>query len=239
MTTPQDPTLALFNIVGSVSPVLVTYTQDKIVDELWSRLGLSRRDRAIVTVSTLVARNAQLAYPHYLEKALDSGLEPSELSELMTHLAFYAGWPNAFGAMATLSAIFAKRGVTTDQLPGVSEDLIPLEEAIPDEAIRASFIAETVTPVSPSLQHFTDDLLYHEVWRRPGLAPRDRGLATLSVLAASGQSDFLPFYFSRARQQGLTVEQFGEALSHIAFYGGWGAAIRAAGVLKTSLQGEG
>lgn len=234
MTTPQDPALALFNVVGAVSPVLVTYTQDRIVEELWSRPGLSRRDRAIVTVATLVSRNAQLAYPHYLEKALDSGLTAPELSELMTHLAFYAGWPNAFGAMSTLSAIFARRGVTADQLPGASPALIPLDEAVPDEAIRQAFIAETVTPVSPSLRHFTDDLLYHEVWRRPDLAPRDRGLATLSVLAASGQSDFLPLYFRRARAQGLTVEQFGEALSHIAFYGGWGAAIRAAGALKAA-----
>jgi 4-carboxymuconolactone decarboxylase len=222
----------LFQMISAVSPVLVPYTQEKIIDELWHRPGLLPRDRAIVTLSALVSRNASMAYPYYFNKALDSGLKPSEISELITHLAFYASWPYAFAAIAVMKDIFAERGIGADQLPEISPSLLPMEEALPDESMRAAFIAANVAPASQALQHFTDDLLYHEVWLRPGLAPRDRGLATISILAALGQTAFLPFYMNRAVVKGVTKVEIGEALAHIAFYAGWGNAIQAAGAVK-------
>ncbi|WP_408589450.1 carboxymuconolactone decarboxylase family protein [Novosphingobium sp.] len=232
-----DDTAPLFAVIDKVAPVLVPYTQDRIIDELWHRPGLAPRDRAIVTVSALVSRNATVAYPHYLNKALDSGLAPAELSELITHLAFYAGWPFVFGAVGVLAGIYAERGIGADQLPAINPDLLAMDAALPDEDARQVFIADAVAPVSPSLQHFTDDLLYHEVWRRPDLAPRDRCLATVVALAAQGQAGFLPFYLNRAVLQGVTREEFGEALAHVAFYAGWGNAIAAAGAAKAFYEG--
>lgn len=67
--------------------------------------------------------------------------------------------------------------------------------------------------------------------RRPGLAPRDHGLAAIISLAALGQSAFLPFCMNRAVLKGVTREEIGEALAHVAFYAGWGNAIQAAGVV--------
>lgn len=237
MANPVD-TAPLFAMIGAVAPVLVKYTQDNLVDELWNRPGLSLHDRAIVTVTALVSRNSSLAYPYYFNKALESGVKPSEFSELLTHLAFYVGWPYAFGAIAVLKGIFDERGVTVDDLPPITPDLLPLAAAVPDESVRTAFITDAVAPVSAALQHFTDDLLYHEVWRRPGLSPRDRSLASVACLAALGQADFIAFYGNRALLLGVTKEDFGEALAHIAFYAGWGNAIRAAGVLKPMLTGE-
>jgi 4-carboxymuconolactone decarboxylase len=227
---------SLFQMIGAVAPVLVNYTQDKIIDELWHRPGLSPRDRSIVTVSALVSRNAIIAYPHYFNKALDSGLKPSELSELITHLAFYASWPYAFAAVAALKDIFEQRGVDVAQLPEVSPKLLSIEEALPDESDRVAFITGSVAPGSQALQHFTDEVLYHEVWLRPGLAPRDRGLATVTILSALGQAAFLPFYMNRAVLKGVTKEEIGEALAHVAFYAGWGLAIQAASVTKEFFQ---
>lgn len=185
-----------------------------------------------MTLSALVARNSTLAYPFYFYKGLDSGLTPSEVSELLTHLAFYAGWPNAFGAIGIVREIFAKRGIDANELPAVTSELLSIEMALPDDAVRKAFIADNVSPISPALQHFTDDLLYYEVWLRPSLAPRDRGLATVAVLAALGQSTFFPVYLGRATSHGVTREEVGEALAHIAFYTGWGNAVQAAMVAK-------
>lgn len=229
MATP-DPsdTAPLFAMLNAVSPVLVPFTEDRITEEMWHRPGLSMRDRAIVTLSTLVSRNAALGYPFYFNKALDNGVTPAEISELLTHLAFYASWPNAFGAIVVVKDIFAARGIEADALAPINPALLPIDAALPDEQMRAAFIAENVAPVSPALQHFTDDLLYHEVWLRPGLTPRDRGLATVAALAALGQSEFFPVYLGRAVQHGVTKEEIGEALAHTAFYGGWGLAIQAA-----------
>ncbi len=221
----------LFEMIGAVSPVLVAFTKSNVVDELWGRPGLSPRDRSLVTLAALITRNAAIAYPHYVHKALDSGLTGAEISELVTHLAFYASWPNAFAAIVTLKDIFAQRGIDASQLPEVAPDLLPVADALPAENERAAFVASAVAPASQALQHFTDDLLHHQVWRRPGLAPRDRGLATIVSLVALGQSAFLPFFMNRAVLKGVTREEIGEALAHVAFYAGWGNAIQAAGVV--------
>ena len=123
-------------------------------------------------------------------------------------------------------------------MPELSPKLFPIADAVPDEAIRAGFIKENIRPVSAALQHYTDDLLYHEVWLRPGLEPRDRNLATITALMATSQMTFLPLYLNRAVQKGVTRDQVSELLAHVAFYAGWPIAISAAGVVKQFLEGR-
>lgn len=226
MTT-SDNTAKLFATINAVAPALATITQERVVGELWSRPGMLPRDRALVTLSILVARNATLAYPHYFNKALDCGLLPTEISELLTHLGFYTSLANAFGAIAVVQSVFEQRGISPDSMPASYQELLPIETAVPDEPARSSFIADQIAPVSAALQHYTNDLLYAEVWTRPGLNPRDRSLATVAALAALGQSRFYPVYLERAKALGVTQVEFGEALGHVAFYGGWGLAIQA------------
>ncbi|ADU13729.1 carboxymuconolactone decarboxylase family protein [Asticcacaulis excentricus] len=239
MTNPNpEDTAPLFNMLRGAAPVLVPFTQDRIVDELWHRPGLSARDRAIATVVTLMARNAQNAYPYYFNKALDSGVTSAEFSELVTHTAFYAGWPNAFAAAGVLKGIFDERGVAVEDLPTVEEARLPTEVAVPDDALRAAYIAAHIAPASEALQHFTNDLLYANLWHRPALEPRDRALATVALLAALGQSAFFPVYLTRALTQGVTRTEVGEMLAHTAFYGGWGYAIQAAEAAKSVFDAQ-
>jgi 4-carboxymuconolactone decarboxylase len=81
-----------------VAPALQKYKQETILGELWKRPALSARDRSIVTLAGLIARNQTIELPFYLNLALDSGVNPAEISEIITHLAFYAGWANALSA---------------------------------------------------------------------------------------------------------------------------------------------
>jgi 4-carboxymuconolactone decarboxylase len=78
-------------------------------------------------VSALIARNQTIDMPHYFNLALDNGVKPSELSEIITHLAFYSGFPNAMAAVAVVKDIYAQRGIPADQLPQASPELLPLE----------------------------------------------------------------------------------------------------------------
>jgi len=224
--------------IHSVSPILAQYTYSKIVQDLWQRPGLSRKDRYMATMATLVARAQTIGMLHYFNGALNDGVTPGEIAELVTHLAFYAGWPNAFSAVDILKDIYQERGIGTDQLPELSPKLLPIGDAVPDEAARVAFIKENVAPVSAALQHYTDDLLYHEVWLRPGLALRDRNLATITALIATGQTTFLPFYLNRAIEKGVTRDQVSELLAHVAFYAGWPVAMTAVGVVKQFFDGK-
>lgn len=78
--------------VAEVAPAMAAYAERFIEKDLWNRPELSRRDRSLVTIAALISRNDTAELPHYLNVALDSGVKPAEISEVITHLAFYAGW---------------------------------------------------------------------------------------------------------------------------------------------------
>jgi 4-carboxymuconolactone decarboxylase len=216
--------------VRSVSPALEKYTQERLLGEVWKRPGLSARDRSIVTLSVLVARNQTVEMPYYVNVALDSGVKPAEISELITHLAYYAGWGNAMSAIAATKDVFAKRGIRADQLPSASPKLLPLDQAA--EADRAKRVSEQFGAVAPGVVQYTTDALFRDLWLRPDLAPRDRSLVTVSALVASGQVAQMPYHLNRAMDNGLTRAQASEALTHLAFYAGWPNVFSALPVAK-------
>jgi 4-carboxymuconolactone decarboxylase len=73
--------------------------------------------------------------PYHLNLALDNGVKPKEISEIITHLAFYSGWGNALSAVAVAKEIFMKRNIGADQLPPASPKLLPIEKAAEDRRV--------------------------------------------------------------------------------------------------------
>jgi 4-carboxymuconolactone decarboxylase len=96
--------------VQAVSPALDRYATDTLANGLWKRPGLSPRDRSIVTVAAVITRNQGILLPEQVNLALDNGVKPAEISEIITHLAFYAGWGNALAATAITKEVFPARG---------------------------------------------------------------------------------------------------------------------------------
>ena len=91
-----------------VAPALEKYAQGPLA-ELWKRPGLTPRDRSIVTIAALIARNQTIEMPYYFNLALDNGVKPREISEIITHLAFYSCWANAMSTVAVAKDVFADR----------------------------------------------------------------------------------------------------------------------------------
>jgi 4-carboxymuconolactone decarboxylase len=215
--------------IRMVAPALERYAEGPRA-ELWKRPGLAPRDRSIVTVAALVARNQTIEMPYYFNLALDNGVKPSELSEIITHLAFYSGWANAMSALTVAEDIFAHRKIGTDQLPPASPTLLPLDEAA--EAKRAAGVEQQFGKVARGIVQYTTDVLFRDLWLRPGLAPRDRSLVTVSALIANGQAAQITYHLNRAMDNGLTQEQAAEVITHLAFYAGWPNAFSALPVVK-------
>jgi 4-carboxymuconolactone decarboxylase len=205
--------------IRGVSPALASYTQTTITKDVWKRPHLSIRDRSLVTVAILIARIQTVGMLHYFNLALDSGVRPDELSETVTHLVFYSGWSNALSAVPILKEIFRKRGIAIEELPGVSPQLLPLNEEA--EAQRAATVEQNFGAVAPGVVQYTTDLLFRNPWLRPALAPRDRSLVTVTALIASGQVPQITYHLNRAMDNGLTQRQASELLTHLAFYAGW------------------
>jgi 4-carboxymuconolactone decarboxylase len=166
--------------------------------------------------------------------AFDNGVTPKEISEIITHLAFYSGWGNATSAAAIAKEIFTERRISADQLPAASPDLLPIDQAA--EAQRATRVEESAGSVSPGLVKYTGDLLFKDLWLRPDLAPRDRSLVTVSSLLASGQFAQIAFHLNKAMDNGLTKPQASEVLAHAAFYTGWPNAFSAVPIFKSVFE---
>jgi 4-carboxymuconolactone decarboxylase len=214
----------------AVAPALERYAKGPLAD-LWKRPGLEPRDRCMVTVAALIARNQTVEMPHYFNRALEKGVKPRELSEIITHLAFYSGWTTAMSGVRVAKGVFDKRGITADHLPTASPPLLPLDQASEDQ--RATRVQQDVGPVSQGLVDYTGEVLFRDLWLRPDLAPRDRSLVTVSALIAAGQVAQIPFHLTRAMDNGLTKTQAAEVVNHLAFYAGWPNAMSAVPVFKS------
>ncbi|MCS0632239.1 carboxymuconolactone decarboxylase family protein [Telluria mixta] len=213
-----------------VAPALEHYTQNLLLGDVWKRPGLSPRDRGIVTVAVLIARNQPLDLPFYLNRALDAGVKPGEIAEIITHLAFYSGWPNATAAVDAAKPVFAARHIKADQLPQAKVEQLPLDKDA--ENRRAATVEENFGKVAPGVVQYTTDALFRDLWLRPALAPRDRSMVTVSALVASGQTAQITYHLNRAMDNGLTQEEAGELLTQLAFYAGWPNVFSAMPVFK-------
>ncbi len=215
--------------LGSVSPALEKYDRETI-GPLWARPELAARDRCIITVSALIARNQTLEMEHYFKFALDNGVKPRELSEIISHLAFYSGWPNAMSAVDVASSVFAQRKINLENLPLASPELLPINKEA--EESRAANVEQQFGKVARGVVQYTSDVLFNDLWLRPDLKPRDRSLVTISALIASGQVAQIPYHLNRAMDNGLTQEEASEVLTHLAFYVGWPRVFSALPIAK-------
>lgn len=213
------------------------YATEKLTNGLWKRPGLSPRDRSIVTVAAVITRNQGILLPEQVSLALDHGVKPAELSEIISHLAFYAGWGNAMAATAIIRQVFEARGIGADRLPKAVVEFLPLDQKA--EADRAARVEQGTGPASPGLVRDTTEVLFRDLWLRPDLAPRDRSLVTVSALISAGQVEQIPYHLNRAMDNGLTRAEASEVISHLAYYAGWPNAFSAALVARSVFEKRG
>src|SRR5258706_56765 len=109
MPAATAPSTAARDKVRTVAPKLVELTEKVLFGDVWERPGLSKRDRSLITVATLVALNRSEQLRGHLERALLNGVTKDEIVELITHLAFYSGWPTAMSAALLAEEVFEQR----------------------------------------------------------------------------------------------------------------------------------
>jgi 4-carboxymuconolactone decarboxylase len=216
--------------IHTAAPALGWYSDNILFGEIWERPGLDKRSRSIVTVAALMTRNHVAQLTGHFNRALTHGLAPSEIVELVTHMAFYAGWPCAMSAVGVMSQVFASR-----QVNPVGEQSLSTLAAIPDSMADAPAGLPANTGLLDTYREF---VVEGDLWKRSGLAPRDRALATFSAIVAQEACELLPDELGRALRHGLTAEELMEAVTHLAFYVGWPKAAIAQRALSTWLTAQ-
>jgi 4-carboxymuconolactone decarboxylase len=87
------------------APKLAELGREVLFGDVWERPELGKRDRSLITVAALVAAYRPQQMPFHMQRALENGVTEQELKELVTHLAFYAGWPSAVTAAEILGEV--------------------------------------------------------------------------------------------------------------------------------------
>lgn len=99
--------------LGEFAPKFAELNDSILFGEVWNRQGLCPRDRSMITVATLIGKGIiDSSLTHHLQFAKQNGVTRTEISEMLTHIAFYAGWPNAWGAFRLAKEVWA------DDTPG-------------------------------------------------------------------------------------------------------------------------
>ena len=221
----------------AVTPPLAAYTDDVLFGDVWKRTELAPRDRSLVTVAALIAGGHTQQMPGHFNRALDNGVKPSEIAAVITHLAFYCGWPRAVSAVGVAKDVFALRGIATDGLASPASEPLPVDPA--GDAPRAAAAEAQMGGTAPALARYTNSVLFGDLWRRPDLAPRDRSLVTVACLVALYRINEMPFHLKRALENGVTRDELIETITHLAFYAGWPTASTALSIARRVFEGSG
>ena len=145
------------------------------------------------------------------------------------------GWL-ACALMTTLIVAALPAGAQTpEQLVAAQRAAQPIGVQTP-QAGEQSRAQSLFGDVNPKLAELTDTVLFGDIWKRPGLSPRDRSLVTVSALVAMNRPDQLRSHLQRARDNGVSEGELIEAITHLAFYAGWPSAVAASVVAKEVFQ---
>ena len=105
---PAPPTSPARERIRGTVPKLAEISDTLIYGEVWERPQLSKRDRSLITVAALMAMGREAQLEGHMARALQNGVTKDEISEVITHLAFYSGWPTAMTAALVAKGVFEK-----------------------------------------------------------------------------------------------------------------------------------
>ena len=132
-------------------------------------------------------------------------------------------------ASGVLAASFGATSAQAQAAPSTT----PSTQAAPAAQTAAQRL---MGDINPKLAELTDNVLFGDVWARPGLSQRDRSLITVSALIAMNRPDQLRSHMARARDNGVTEQELVEVITHLAFYAGWPSGVTATGIAREVFQ---
>lgn len=211
------------------APYLGQIRNSYLYGDIWERPGLSARDRSLITVAVNQSLYATNELRLHMGRALDNGVTQTEISEIISHVLWYSGFPTGVNAARVAAEVFEERG-----LPASPPDASPRQAPVnPEAEFPGAF------PGTPYLRDLLNQVVYAETWERTELSPRDRSLITVAVGTALYASSEVRHHVGRALDNGVTSDEIGEIIAHVAFYAGFPTAVNAARVAAEVMAARG
>lgn len=220
--------------------------------EIWSRPGLSMKDRALATLAMVIAvGNLDDDVRNHVRTCLRTGWTRAELVELLMQMPTYVGWPQALTALGPAHEAFAT--AARDEPAQVSDLVAARSQARTDDAryqagvhamarisqASGEAVVASFADIAPDVGRYIMELSYGDVFARPGLDLKTRELATIAALTASGRNaDATPFdvHVNAALNVGATEAEVFEAILHVVPYAGFSRALRSAAAARKIVE---
>jgi len=214
------------------SPAIASGLIDFVFAEIWTRPGLSRRDRRFITLACVAAADAVPPLEQHVYAALASGdISLVEMREAVLHFAVYAGWPKASMFNMTVDAQWARIMAERGQQVAPPPPLLPLDTPTDPEArlVRGeeAFRDINCIPFAPTRDDpYTGagilNFVFGEMWLRPGLGMRERRLITVTCVAfQDAQYPIMSHVYAALKSGDLSLDEMNELALHFAAYYGW------------------
>jgi 4-carboxymuconolactone decarboxylase len=215
----------------------VRYLRETVLGEIWARPVLPTRDRSLVAVAALTALHCPVELKAHLRAALADGISARTLYEVIFQAGGYAGYGLAVEALSTLKAVMEEAEVV-----GGAADAEPVESEVGggDLETRLEAVLEALLPKretylpSPAHYEFAPDWkkwvaarCFEDCWARPGLTLAERSRVTMAVVCVLGQEIPLRSHIGVAYNLGISREEIGEQIMHLAVYRGYSGAVSA------------
>jgi 4-carboxymuconolactone decarboxylase len=217
-----------------------------VVGAMWSRPQLNRRDRSLLVISVLAAQARDEELEAHTLNGLRNGLTPTEIEEILLHVAAYAGFPAAMASSRRIdAALRAAAGV--EKLPdrqGVTQKS-DAERDRDGAAVLASIAGGAAPPDPADALAWIEDHLgevgvvalrwaFGEIWSRPELSRRDRSIVVIAILVALGAVDELAVHVPAGLRHGLTRVEIDEIVNHLSLYAGIPRAVEAVRAVRAA-----
>jgi len=228
------------------SPGLDAFAAEAGFASLWSRDVLEPADRILAVIATLTALQRLKHLRAHIGPALDLGISPRGVQEVMVQTGLYGGLPIAVDALAVADEVFAKRELPAPELTAdeaAAMELTRDELAAAGREIMADIHGERSQqgyaapddPATSALYEVAIRYGYGVIWARPGLDWRQRMIVAVAAMTTLRLEPTLKKFAVSALGQGLTREQVVETIMQTAPYGGFPPALTALSQVKPVL----
>jgi 4-carboxymuconolactone decarboxylase len=210
-----------------LAPDLERILGEALFGTIWHREALSPGQREMITLSTLVVLGREPQLRRHLGNALNIGLTPEQIVELIIHDTWYGGAPAGLNALALCKAVFEERGIAFTLPPSHDTQLPPDQLFERGNQFRMQYMGnqpatrpEPPTQAERDFGRITGEYYWGATWTRPGLDLPSRCLCTMTCLAALGRHSPLRSHIRGALNIGFTQDQIIEVFMHLTLYGG-------------------
>ena len=207
-------------------------SDEVVFGRVWAREGLAREDRMLATLCALTCKQYLPQLERYAAAALDIGMAPRTLQEVMLHCAMYAGLPSAENSLATLSAVFEARDLKAPEDSWTRADLDALTQQgnetmrdLHQERADAGYAAPD--SAAAALYGTAIQYLYGEIWNRPGISRRERMVCSVAAFTALQMTSQQQKFFRSALNVGLLASEILEIIIQTGPYSGFPPALNA------------